>query len=382
MQRYSQVQIFVQPSPIRCVPDEMYEKAGITVTEDLSQCEVLFGIKEVPVGQLIPAKTYFFFSHTVKKQKYNRMLLQTILKKNITLIDYECLTDSEINKQRIIAFGRYAGIVGTYNALWTYGKKYKMFDLKRAHACKDIQEMQQEFKKIQLPPVKIVVTGTGKVGKGVVEVLKEIGITEVSLQEFLHQKSDKPVYIVLRSQDYHAHKDGLAWNAQNFHKNPHEYISTFYPFATIADIMITSAFWHPQAPLLFTKEDMQRKDFNIKVIADISCDVDGSVPCTVRTSTITNPVYDYDPLSRQEKAAFSDENHITVMAIDNLPCELPYDASAYFGRQLIDQVLPHLFNHDKDKILERATIARNGQLTSQYSYLSDFVSENIEELKY
>jgi saccharopine dehydrogenase (NAD+, L-lysine forming) len=374
---YPQVQIFVQPSPIRCVSDEEYIKAGIPVMEDLGHCDVLFGIKEVPIAQLIADKTYFFFSHTVKKQKYNRLLLQTILKCNITLIDYECLIDNDQNRQRIIAFGRYAGIVGAYNAFWTYGKKYKLFDLKRARDCQDMQEMQQEYQKIQLPPIKIAVTGSGRVGKGVVEVLEAIGIEQVTASEFLNKHFDKPVFTVLRSQDYHVHKNSLPWHAGNFHQNPHEYHSNFYPFAAQADILITSAFWHPQAPRLFTKEDMLHNDFHIKVVADISCDVDGSVPCTLRTTTITDPVYDYDVVSREVKPPFSSIEHITVMAIDNLPCELPYDASGYFGRQLIDQVLPHLLNEDKEGVLEKATITRKGQLTERYKYLSDFVSEYV-----
>ncbi|QHT67445.1 alanine dehydrogenase [Rhodocytophaga rosea] len=379
VQLYPEVQIFVQPSPIRCVPDEQYSNAGILVMEDLSQCDVLFGIKEVPVAQLLPDKTYFFFSHTVKKQKYNRLLLQTILKRNITLIDYECLIDNDTNRQRIIAFGRYAGIVGAYNAFWTYGKKYQLFELKRARDCQDMQEMRQEYLKIQLPPIKIAVTGSGRVGKGVVEVLEAIGIQQVSPDAFLQKQYNKPVFTVLRSQDYHLHKSGNSWNAASFHLNPQEYNSSFYPFAAQADILITSAFWHPQAPLLFSKEDMLRKDFRIKVVADISCDVDGSVPCTVRTTTITDPVYDYDVVSREVKPPFSSAEHITVMAIDNLPCELPYDASGYFGHQLINQVLPHLLNGDKEGVLEKATITRNGQLTERYKYLSDFVSEYVAQ---
>lgn len=377
MQAYPHIQIFVQPSPIRCVPDEQYRSAGIPVTEDLSHCDVLFGIKEVPVSQLIPDKTYFFFSHTVKKQKYNRLLLQTILKRNITLIDYECLIDNDQNRQRIIAFGRYAGIVGAYNAFWTYGKKYNLFDLKRARDCRNMQELQQEYLKIQLPPVKIAVTGSGRVGKGVLEVLQAIGIKEVSPQAFLQNKNTTPVFAVLRSQDYHTHKNGLSWNAGNFHQYPQEYTSAFYPFAAQADILITSAFWHPQAPLLFSKADMLLDDFRIKVVADISCDVDGSVPCTVRTTTITDPVYDYDAETQEVKPAFSGNNHISVMAIDNLPCELPYDASGYFGQQLIEQVLPHVLNGDKEAVLDKATITRNGRLTDRYNYLSDFVNEYV-----
>jgi alanine dehydrogenase len=380
MRLYPQIEVYVQPSPVRCVADEEYKAAGIPVTEDLSVCDVLFGIKEVPVSQLIENKTYFFFSHTVKKQKYNRHLLQTILKKNITLVDYECLTDNEIKLQRIIAFGKYAGIVGAYNAFWTYGKKYELYDIKRAYGCYNLEEMKEEYAKIQLPPVKIALTGSGRVGKGVLEVLQDLQITEVSPQAFVNDEFDKPVYTVLNSRDYHSHQEGTVWSSQDFHQNPQNYISSFTPFALQADILITSAFWHPKAPRLFSRELMQQPEFRIRVIADISCDVDGAVPCTLKTTTITDPVYDFNRFTGEVLAPFTGKDNISVMAIDNLPCELPYDASAYFGQQLISSVLPLLIHQDPEKVIERATITHGGKLTRHYQYLKDFVTEQPENL--
>ena len=379
IERFPQLQLYIQPSSVRCVPDDAYRAAGIPVTEDLSHCDILFGIKEVPTSQLIENKTYFFFSHTVKKQKYNRHLLQTILKKNITLIDYECLTNNAQDRQRIIAFGRYAGIVGAYNAFWTYGKKYNAYSLKRAYACSNMEEMKKEYAKIQLPSIKIAVTGSGRVGKGVQEVLEELQITEVSPQNFIEETYHYPVYTVLQSKDYHQHKDGLAWNNQDFHQHPYNYVSLFYPFARQADILITSAFWHPQAPRLFTKQEMKQDDFRIRVVSDISCDVDGSVPCTVKTTTIPDPVYDFDPFTEQIVAPFSGADTISVVAIDNLPCELPYDASAYFGQQLIHRVLPLMLSSDNEKVIERATITSSGKLMPAYQYLESFVNERSED---
>jgi alanine dehydrogenase len=379
MERFPQIQLYVQPSPIRCVTDEAYQTAGIPVTEDLSHCDILFGIKEVPTNQLIENKTYFFFSHTVKKQKYNRHLLQTILKKNITLIDYECLTNNAQDRQRIIAFGRYAGIVGAYNAFWMYGKKYSAYTLKRAYACSNMEEMKEEYAKIHLPSLKIAVTGSGRVGKGVQEVLEELHITEVSPQIFIKETFHHPVYTILQSKDYHQHKDGFAWNNQDFHQHPYNYISLFYPFAQQADLLITSAFWHPQAPKLFTKEEMKQTDFRIRVISDISCDVDGSVPSTIKTTTILDPVYDYNPITEHIGVPFSGPNTISVAAIDNLPCELPYDASAYFGQQLINCVLPLLLSSDEEKVIERATITSDGKLMPAYQYLESFVNEHSED---
>ena len=387
-QRFPQIEFLVQPSPTRCVPDADYAQAGCTVIENLTGCDVLLGIKEVPLPELIAGKTYFFFSHTIKKQKQNRELLQAILRKKITLIDYECLTESELSGQRIVAFGKFAGIVGCYNALWTYGKRYGLFDLKRAHECRDRQEMEAEYAKIQLPPIKIVLTGSGRVGKGAVEVLHHVGIRQVSPHEILRQTFPEPVFAVLRSEDYHAHQDGShnnvnIWDSEDFHRNPQHYRSHFQDFAKVADILVATAFWHPQAPVLFAKADMQADGFRIRVVADITCDLEGSIPCTIRPTTIADPVYGYNRhtgetvpgLALPKDTIFKDI--ISVMAIDNLPCELPYDASEYFGNQLIDNVLPYLTRTltDSTHILERATIAHGGQLTEKYRYLQDFVQQ-------
>ncbi len=374
LKRYPEVQLVVQPNPHRCVPETEYMAAGCTVSEDMSSCDVLLGIKEVPVLSLVADKTYFFFSHTIKKQKHNRRLLQAILEKNITLIDYECLTDEA--GQRIIAFGRYAGIVGAYNAFWTYGKKYGLYDLKRAYECRDRAEMEGEYAKIGLPPIKIILTGTGRVGKGALEVLQGIGIRQVSPAELLKQFFHEPVFAVLRSQDYHQHRDGRPWDSADFHRNPQHYISHFKDFTQAADLFIATAYWHPAAPVLFTTADMQQESFRLRVVADITCDIDGSIPCTVRSSSIPDPVYDCNRFTGEVLRAFSGPEHISVMAIDNLPCELPLDASRYFGEQLIGNVLPHLIHPGPadGNVLPRATIATQGQLTKRYGYLSDFVA--------
>lgn len=258
-----------------------------------------------------------------------------------------------------------------------------MYDLKRAYECRDRREMEAEYAKIKLPPIKIVLTGSGRVGKGAVEVLHHVGIRQVSPHEILHEDFQEPVFAVLRSEDYHWHKNGNLWVSEDFHRNPQNYHSHFQDFAKVADILVATAFWHPQAPVLFTKADMQAADFRIRVIADITCDVDGSIPCTIRPTTIADPVYDYNRHTGQimPGLAFSGDtildDAISVMAIDNLPCELPYDASEYFGNQLIDNVLPYLTRTltDSTHILERATIARGGQLTETYKYLEDFVQQ-------
>lgn len=371
-QRFPHVKVICQSSEVRAFKDDEYRELGIEVRPDVTDCDILMGIKEVPIADLIPNKTYLFFSHTIKKQPYNKKLLQEILKRKIRLIDYETLKDRLGN--RLVAFGRYAGIVGAYNGLWTYGKRYNKFSIRRAFDCFDINDLKLELRKVKLPPVKIILTGAGRVGKGAMETLDTAGIRKVGVYDFLTKTFDEPVYVQLGSADYHIRREGGHFNRDEFHQHPERYDSTFLSFTKVADILMAGAFWNPKAPVLFTREDMRSPEFKIKVIADITCDVNGSVPSTVRASTIPDPLYDYDPQTGTEKPALSDDKYVTVMAVDNLPCELPRSASEEFGHDLIDRILPLLFVKDVDGILKRATIAKGGLLTENFSYLEDYVA--------
>ncbi|MBT1702703.1 NAD(P)-dependent oxidoreductase [Chryseosolibacter indicus] len=371
-QRYPEVKIICQKSEIRCFKDEEYKALGITVQEHVDECEILMGIKEVPIDQLIPGKTYLFFSHTIKKQPYNRNLLREILKKKIRLIDYETLKDSLGN--RLVAFGRYAGIVGAYNGLWTYGKRYGIFSLRRAYECFDVNDLKLELRKIKLPAIKIILTGAGRVGKGAMETLDTAGIRKVSAGDFLNREFREPVYTQLSSSDYHIRIGGGHFNRDEFHQYPERYSSYFNAYTKVADVLMAGAYWNPKAPVLFTKGEMQSSEFRIKVIADITCDMNGSVPSTKRASSIIEPIYDYNPISDSIELPLSDDSFITIMAIDNLPCELPRSASEEFGRDLIDRILPLLIAEDKEKIIERATIAEQGELTPPFMYLKDYVA--------
>ena len=368
------LRVVVQSSAIRSYTDQEYRDLGLEMRDDLSACDVLMGVKEVPIDQLIPHKTYLFFSHTVKKQPANRKLLRAVLDKHITLIDYELLTNE--HGERIVAFGRYAGIVGAYNGLLTYGRKHGLYDLKPAYQCADMDDMQEEFFKVKkLPPIKMAVTGSGRVAQGALEVLDRMGIRRVSVYDFLYLTFNEPVYTQLRSSDYNRRRDGRVWDTQNFHQHPEEYESTFGNFLPVTDLLIACAYWHPAAPLLFTEADTHRPDFRINTIADVTCDVNGSIPTTKRSSIIAEPAFDYNPATGELEPAYSRPENITVMAVDNLPCELPRNASRDFGRQLIDKVLPHLLGDDAEGIIARATIARGGQLTERYQYLRDYVAE-------
>ncbi|ANQ49269.1 alanine dehydrogenase [Flammeovirga sp. MY04] len=371
LEKYPEVEIYVQKSPIRCYKDEEYEELGIALVDDVSDCDILLGIKEVPIPELVPNKKYFFFSHTIKKQPYNRELLNAILDNNIEIMDYEVLTRED--GSRVIAFGRFAGLVGAYNGLLAYGKRMGTFDLKPAHLCHDLNEMWIECKKVKLPNnYKIALTGSGRVSNGAVETLLAAGIKKVSKQDFIDKEFNQPVFVQLRSKDYHDQKDGKPFVLKEFFDQPQDYVSTFGELNNIADMLVAGAFWHPAAPVLFTKEDMQKEDFNIKVIADITCDIEGSIPSTKQPSTIADPLYDYNPKSGEVEDALSSKENITVMAVDNLPNELPRDASEAFGRQMIDNVLEDLFIEDKG-VIERARITQNKALTPKFSYLQDYV---------
>jgi alanine dehydrogenase len=371
-QRFDGVKVLCQRSDVRCFRDEEYKELEIEVSTDISACDILMGIKEVPIAELIPGKTYLFFSHTMKKQPYNRRLLQEILKKNITLIDYEAIKDRHGN--RMVAFGRYAGIVGAYNALWTYGKRFGVFSMRRAYECHDVNDLKLELRKVNLPPVKIILTGGGRVGKGAMETLDTAGIRKIIPADFLTRSFDEPVYVQLSSADYHRRKEGGHFNRDEFHKYPERYNSFFTDYTRVADMLVAGAYWNPKAPVLFTPSDMLMPEFKVKVVADITCDINGSLPTTKKASTIMDPIYDYDPQTDSVKPALENDRLVTVMAIDNLPCELPRSASEEFGRDLIDRVLPILIGEDKDEVIARATITKNGSLTKHFLYLQDYAA--------
>jgi saccharopine dehydrogenase (NAD+, L-lysine-forming) len=370
-EKFADIDFIVQKSDIRCFMDSDYIHHGLTVKDDVSDCDILLGVKEVPLKNLISNKTYLFFSHTIKEQPYNRQLLREILNKKIRLIDYELLTDQD--NTRIVAFGRYAGIVGAYNGILTYGKRYNRFNLRPAHDCFDLEDLKTEYPKVKLPAIKIAVTGGGRVSKGAMEVLDGMKIRKVTPANFLERLYNEPVYTQLNTRDYNVPKDGSEFNRQEFYSNPESFEGDFLKYAQVSDILIAGAFWDPDAPILFKREDVLKPDFKIKIIADITCDIEGSIPSTLRSSTIDEPVYDYNPELGIEEAPFKDEANITVMAVDNLPCELPRNASTDFGKEMVNNVLNHLLGDDNEEVIKRATIAENGHLTERYSYLQDYV---------
>ncbi len=361
----------VESSDIRVFSDAQYKTEGLEVVSNIDDCDVMIGVKEVPIENLIPNKKYFFFSHTIKKQPYNRKLLKAILEKNIELYDHETIVGS--NGFRLIGFGYYAGLVGAYNGFRALGLRDGLFHLPKVESLADLNAVKAELDKIKLPNIKILLSGTGKVARGAKEILDHLKIKQISDALYLTSKFTEPVYCLVDVMEYSKRKDGKVGNTEEFYQDATGYESNFMPYARETDFFIAGHFYGTGAPYLFTREDAKSPDFNINLVADISCDVDGPVASTLRASTIAEPFYGYDPLSEKE-IAFNEEDAITVMAVDNLPCELPKDASEGFGEQFLEHVIPAFFNNDADGVLERARITKDGKLTERFSYLQGYVN--------
>jgi alanine dehydrogenase len=369
-QLYQGIEVKVESSDIRIFTDTQFKNMGIEVADDISDCDLFFGVKEVPIENLIPNKSFFFFSHTIKEQPYNRDLLRALLEKNIDFYDHETIVNA--NNRRLIGFGRYAGIVGAYNSIRAFGIKFELFKIPKAETLSGKDALITHLKRVVLPPLKIVVTGTGKVGNGVKEVLDAIKIKEVSVENYLSKNYTQAVYTQIDVLDYNIRKDAQMLDYNDFIQNPKDYVSNFERFSKVSDIFVTGHFYGNEAPMIVTREMLQSKDCKLKVVADVSCDINGPIACTLRASTIAEPLYGYLPSEHKEVDVFHPAA-IVVMAVDNLPCELPKDASEGFGNMFIEHVIPAFFNGDKDGILQRAKITENGKLTPKFSYLQDYV---------
>lgn len=368
--RFPQIDLVVQRSSVRAFTDSEYADAGVRLVDDLGDRDLIIGVKEVPSDQLLPRKAYLFFSHTIKQQPHNRKLMHAVIEKGITLIDHELLTNE--HGDRVLAFGYWAGVVGAYNGFRAWQLAHGGPLLKPAHECHDLEELERHLHAFPLPTdLRIVMTGGGRVGKGAMGVLERAGVVRVKPQEFLQQDFHKPVYTVLNTQDLYEREDGLPFDKEAFHTDPTGHRPRFQPYARRAQLYMACHFWDPRGPKILSAQDLRDKDLALQVIADISCDVGGPIDSTLRATSIAEPFFGYDLESGKEIPAGT-PGSVTVMAVDNLPCELPRDASEAFGLDLIERVLPHLIGEDEDGMIDRATIVKGGALTARYGHLAEY----------
>jgi alanine dehydrogenase len=368
LDQYPSWDIIVESSPNRCFKDKEYQKEGIKVVEDISAADILLGIKEVPISQLIPHKKYLFFSHTKKAQTYNQTLFQAMMDKNITLIDYECLEHED--GQRLIGFGFFAGIVGAHNGIMAYGNRTKEFSLGRVKEVKDYMELVHTYFGLKLPNIKISITGSGRVAHGILEIMNLMDVQQVEPDEYTTRAYAYPVYVHLKGGDLYRHKTNNTYDRKDFHAHPENYNCLFKNYLKHTHILMNGIYWEPSIAPLFTMDDLKDDDFAITTIADITDDAHGSVPCNLGDSSSDDPVYGVNITSFEKTAPYM-PNGIDIMAVGNLPNELPRDASRYFGEQLIKYVIPDLIKGG-NKIIEGATMLDKGKLTQNFSYLSDY----------
>ena len=363
----SDIKMVAQHSTNRCFTDKEFERAGVEVREDMSDCDILLGIKEVPVDTLILGKIYLFFSHTKKLQPHNQQLFKTILDKKISLIDYECLVHDD--GQRVLGFGFFAGIVGAHNGMMAYGKRTGYFNLGSVHASKDYRTLIHTYFGLKLPNIKVAITGSGRVAHGVLEVMNLMGITEVEPDEYLERKFSYPVYVQLKGADLYTHKELKTYKRDHFHEHPEQYRSRFLPYSKCTDVLMNGVYWTENVPRLFELNDID-ETFAIQTIADITDDEHGSVPINLGDQSINDPVYGVDKITKEKTAPYL-HGSIDIMAVGNLPNELPRDASQYFGEQLIKYVLEDLVKGNS-VLIDRATIVKDGEITEPFSYMIEY----------
>ena len=371
------INFIIQPSNNRCFSDEEYELCGAKINENLNECSIIFGVKEIDPNILINNRTYLFFSHTFKinKQqknieKHKKDLLLSILNKKITLIDYENIRGK--NGTRCLGFGRFAGIVGCYNTLNLLLRVLGKQSLASAYKINDYERLVLNLKNLYFPKTKILVTGDGRVAKGVIELLNQTNIKAVSKKDFLEKKFDQPIFCNLETKDYVTNNSSTNFNLEHFINNPQDYSSSALQYLKETNILISAHYWDPSSPKIFENEDL--KDLqNLKIVGDITCDINGSVPTTIRSTTIEEPNYWIERYNLKE----IDENNdgIAVMAVDNLPSELPRDSSTEFSEGIINEVLPFLLKEDDGRILN-GTITTDGSFLEKYNYLNDYIRIN------
>ncbi len=380
IEKYPDINIIVEPCDTRTFKNNEYEKYGAKISKDLNSCDLLFGVKEVDVKKLIPNKNYIFFSHTYKLNKETlsnaqgtpgmdkKELLKCILSKKIKLIDYENIRS--VNGARYLGFGRFAGIVGCYNTLNLFLLQNNFQPLGRAYKINDYERIKNNLSEIRFPKFKLLVTGDGRVNNGVQELLKYTNIKKISDEDFLKKDFEYPVYCNLETKDYIIHKNKIQFELKHFIEHPEEYVAKTFEYLKLSDLFISAHYWDPNSPKIFTREQM-KKFSKLKIIGDITCDVDGSIPSTIKSTTIENPNFflNTETFSEVDKA----NSNLAVMAVDNLPSELPRDSSIEFGNGILNEVIPYLLGKDDGRIIN-STITSDGRFLEKYNYLNEYIN--------
>lgn len=374
-ERFPEIEFKVQSSDSRCFKDDEYRENGIEVLGDVNDCDLLIGIKEVDKDLILPDKYYLFFGHIAKMQEYNKPLFKKLIDQKTTFTDYEYLVDEQ--GLRVVAFGWFAGIVGVYYTLMGWGHKNKIYQLPLPHLNFSTQELLSNLNSANIKGIKIVLTGTGRVSQGAQYVLNNIGANELSPERFLEiESSDDILYTVLPIEKLVAHNNrNVAFSIDEFSKDSSNFHSIFQPYIYKSDILISCHFWNNGDPVYLSESDLKDPNLRIRMVGDITCDMQGSIKSTLRSSTHKDPFYDYNPKTNKEEPAFSSNDNISVMAVDTCPNALPREASQFFGEQLINNVLIDLFTSKlrNNKIYDEATILNHGRLTSKFNYLQDYI---------
>ena len=407
--RDEKMRVIVQSASNRIYSEEEYRRAGAQISDDLSPCNIVFGVKEVPEEDLLPTGVFCYFSHTIKGQEYNMPLLAKILERKITLMDYELVTDEQGKRQ--IFFGRFAGIAGMLDALWVYGQRLSsegienplQFLKQTRHygtlrkAEEHLQEAAERIKAGGFPqeaaPVIIGITGRGHVAQGAHEVLSRLPVEELSPRDLLtpsrlEKLSPYKIYkvVFLKPEIYRPRDAKKNFDADELMRRPDLYEGNLEQYLPALSIFVNGIFWEPRFPKFLTRDFLRRQYQQpgrpkMKVIADITCDINGSVEATVKATRIDNPVYVYQPRNGQVIDGWEGEGPV-VLAVDKLPTELPREASENFGRALMPAV-PLLAKADFSRSYEkldipesfrRAVIAHQGKLTPDFQYLREFLA--------
>lgn len=399
----------IQSSEKRIFKDYEYEKAGAKISDSLENCGVILGVKEMPDWFFEPEKTYVFFSHVIKGQPYNMLMLRKMMELGCNLIDYEKVVDEQ--GKRLIFFGHYAGLAGMINSLWALGLKLKeqgirspFEKIKQAHHYASLKEAQDAVSEAgeniasnglpeQICPLVIAITGYGNVSQGAQQLLSLLPVKEILPEKLLTLRSrnklpNNLIYkVVFREEHLVEPIDASdSFSLHTYYANPEQFAPVFEKYVQHLDMLVNCIYWDARYPRLLTKDFLQ-EHFNsgkttLKVISDISCDVNGSVECTNLAATIEEPLFVYNPLSREITMGHEGEG-ILMMTVDILPAELPRDSSNGFADVLVNFVKPIAdadFNENFEdlelpKAIKRALILHRGRLTPDFAYLEEFINQ-------